>query len=280
MTLTASLAARGGAARLRDLPPSLRAAVQRGLADGTVAVHPGPVVALPGTPVALVHAVALRGVLCDLSAALYWGIAVLEPPRLTAVAVQASRRRLPGTEPVRRRLSAQDVDEAAPVTRPLRTVLDCMRHLAFRSAMVVANSATELRLVTPDDLVAGARHMRGPGTGRARAVARCVEPRCESPVETLLYLLLRELGVAFQLQVDIAGVGRVDALVGGWLVVEADGYAFHRSRQDYREDRRRANRLAAGGYVLVRLTYEDLVFERARTARLLHDVLSAGRRAG
>lgn len=275
MDLLAALARRGGAMRLPDLDPGLRPRVTSAVRSGAVVVHPGKVLALPGTPLALIQAVALRGVLCDLSAALYWGMAVLVRPPLTWVAVplQSSRRRLPGTAPLRRDLEPADIDARVPVTCPLRTVVDCLRHLPFRDALIVANSAVHRRLVAPDQLLTAARDMRGPGTRNARAVARNVDARCESMLETLLYLLLRELGVPFQMQVEIRGIGRVDAVIDGWLVVEADGFAFHNSRVDYREDRRRANALAARGYVLVRLSYEDLVHDDAQAARMLRRVL-------
>ena len=42
------------------------------------------------------------------------------------------------------------------------------------------------------------------------------------------------------------------------LVVECDGYEFHRSRRDFREDRRRDRRLAAAGIRCLRYVWEDL----------------------
>ena len=42
------------------------------------------------------------------------------------------------------------------------------------------------------------------------------------------------------------------------LVVECDGYEFHRSRRDFREDRRRDRRLAAAGIHCLRYVWEDL----------------------
>jgi very-short-patch-repair endonuclease len=42
------------------------------------------------------------------------------------------------------------------------------------------------------------------------------------------------------------------------LVVEVDGYGFHRSRRAFREDRRRDRRLAAAGIRTLRFVWEDL----------------------
>lgn len=278
MDLLVTLRAYGGAARLDELLAAglVRRHLNALLSTGRVDLHPGRVVALPDASAALVIALRLRGVLCDLAAALWWGMAVLEPPRTTTVAIPrgTTRRSLPGATVVRRDLTVGDVSPDRPVTSPVKTVTDCARRLGLLAALVVADSAASQRLVTPDDLVRAARQLQGPGSARARRVARLADPRCESVLETVLRTLLMDMRVSFELQVSIPGVGRVDALVDGWLVIEADGFDHHRSRVDYREDRRRANALAAGGYVLVRLSYEDLVHHPERTRRLLAQVIA------
>jgi very-short-patch-repair endonuclease len=43
------------------------------------------------------------------------------------------------------------------------------------------------------------------------------------------------------------------------LAVEIDGFAYHRSRDAFRRDRRKGNALAAAGLTLLRFTYEDVV---------------------
>jgi very-short-patch-repair endonuclease len=59
--------------------------------------------------------------------------------------------------------------------------------------------------------------------------------------------------------VHLDGVGRVDLLVDGVLVVELDGFEHHSDRAHYRNDRRRANALTCLGLRLVRFTYEDVM---------------------
>lgn len=85
--------------------------------------------------------------------------------------------------------------------------------------------------------------------------------------------------MSFDCQVFIRGVGRVDLLVDGWLVIEADGYEFHRSRADYRNDRRRGNALAARGYALLRFSYEDAVHHPGYVAGTVREVLAGQRQA-
>lgn len=43
------------------------------------------------------------------------------------------------------------------------------------------------------------------------------------------------------------------------LLLETDGYAWHRQRADYRADRERANAYAELGWTLLRVTWEDVV---------------------
>ncbi len=42
------------------------------------------------------------------------------------------------------------------------------------------------------------------------------------------------------------------------LVVEMDGYAFHRTRRAFEQDRRRDASLLAAGYRVMRITYRQL----------------------
>ncbi len=45
------------------------------------------------------------------------------------------------------------------------------------------------------------------------------------------------------------------------LIVEVDGYLFHSGRLSFEQDRRRDQRFAAAGYVVVRITWRQLVDE-------------------
>ncbi|MCY1159280.1 MAG: hypothetical protein MOP51_2305, partial [Citricoccus sp.] len=45
--------------------------------------------------------------------------------------------------------------------------------------------------------------------------------------ESLMRLILCDLGVEFSLKVKIVGVGRVDFVVDGFLIIECDSKAFH-----------------------------------------------------
>ena len=58
------------------------------------------------------------------------------------------------------------------------------------------------------------------------------------------------------------------------LVVETDGHRTHGTRQAFERDRRRDQRLSVAGYRVVRLTWRQLVGERAEAARTIAALLA------
>jgi very-short-patch-repair endonuclease len=101
------------------------------------------------------------------------------------------------------------------------------------------------------DVVASSRY------ARLQLAERC-DARSESGTETIIRLRLRARGIRLRSQVDIPGVGRVDFLVGDRLIIEADSREHHLPA--YQTDRTR-DRVATGrGYLVIRLTYEDVVY--------------------
>ncbi len=103
---------------------------------------------------------------------------------------------------------------------------------------------------------------RLPGTrnGKAGRALAAVDLTGESAIEVVARLLLRGAGLDVQPQVMVPGVGRVDFLDEGFLVIEIDGAAFHSDRRAFRRDRRRNNMTVVGGFTLLRFSYEDVMF--------------------
>lgn len=142
-------------------------------------------------------------------------------------------------------------------TTLLRTALDCAREFPLRDGVVVLDAALRAGL-DPAGLRANASRAAGRGAAAARRAVQAADGRAESPLENCLRLLAATFG-RVEPQVAIPGVGRVDLLLDGWLVLEADGFEHHSNRASYRTDRRRANALAELGYPLLRFSYEDIV---------------------
>jgi very-short-patch-repair endonuclease len=80
----------------------------------------------------------------------------------------------------------------------------------------------------------------------------------ESGPESLVRQRLFRAGIALRQQVDVPGVGRIDGVIGDRVVVEIDGFRFHRDAEAFENDRRRDAELAARGYAVIRLSYRRI----------------------
>lgn len=107
---------------------------------------------------------------------------------------------------------------------------------------------------------------------RSNLAERC-DARSESGTETIVRLRLRARGIHLRPQVAIRGVGRVDFLAGDRLIIEADSRQHHLAK--YQADRTRDRVATSMGYLVIRLTYEDVVY---RWDVVVADILSVIRR--
>ncbi|MCR2808855.1 MULTISPECIES: DUF559 domain-containing protein [unclassified Microbacterium] len=110
---------------------------------------------------------------------------------------------------------------------------------------------------------------------RCIALLEQVDGRAESGPETLQRLILRELPISFEPQVWIPGVGRVDFVVDGFLILECDSKAHHEGWVKQRDDRRRDLAAAEQGYVTLRVLAEDLLHHPDRVASAIRGLLAA-----
>lgn len=214
---------------------------------------------LPGAPEGLVAAVALGGVASHVTAATLHGLDLWTPAALLHVTIPlGSQRTAEGVRVHRARLAATDLDPLRALTAPLRTLVDCGRTLPLLDAVVILDSAQRGGVVTASCLRRAAESARGHGAVALRRAVLYADGLAGSNLETALRLLLDLTDAQLRTQVRIKGVGTVDFVLDGWLVVEADGFQYHCDRAAYRRDRHRSNALAERGYVLLRFTWEDV----------------------
>lgn len=109
---------------------------------------------------------------------------------------------------------------------------------------------------------------------RMQVLRTMLDPRSESGAETLVRLMLRSIGASIELQVEIEGVGRVDIVVDGWLIIECDSRAHHEGWMPQKRDRRRDLAAAALGYTTIRPVAEDIFTRPDRVQRLIADTLA------
>ena len=96
-----------------------------------------------------------------------------------------------------------------------------------------------------------------------RILLETVRRSTASPLEVCARFHLLNAGLRVETEVELPGVGRVDFLIDGWLVLEIDGFAFHSGRGQYRTDRQRWNAAAAGGWITLRITAEMILHRPA-----------------
>ncbi|MFZ4893174.1 hypothetical protein ACL9RL_01850 [Plantibacter sp. Mn2098] len=97
---------------------------------------------------------------------------------------------------------------------------------------------------------------------KRQVLKRLLNGRCESGAETLLALILRQLGYRFEVQRSFAGIGRVDFLVEGCLVIEVDSRSYHEGWANAVNDRTRDLKFGALGLPTLRPLYQHIVFEQ------------------
>lgn len=139
-------------------------------------------------------------------------------------------------------------------------VLDAVAHAVLcqpaRYAIATIDSALNKGLIRVEEL--GAVFAALPR--RFHVLEGLTDGRAQSGTETLVRLMARGLGCHIDLQVHFDGVGYVDLLIDGWLVIECDSKEFHESWQQQVKDRQRDLTLATRGYVTLRLTAAQVLY--------------------
>lgn len=121
------------------------------------------------------------------------------------------------------------------------------------------------------------------GARRARQAVGLIDASRESPLETETAWTAHRFGIDLEAQTVILTptgdfVARVDFTVQGYaVIVEVDGVGKYRSHVDFHQERKRHNLIEELGWIVVRVTHEDLRHGRFE-ARLRTAVARAPRR--
>ncbi len=216
---------------------------------------------------AAVLALGSGAVLSHRSAAALWGLAPAAADGVVDVTV-IDRRARPRRAVRMHRVT--DLDPAdtrrhagLPVTAPARTLIDLAAGASHAELTRALAEARVLRLVSDRSLTAAierAGRRRGTGAIRELLRAQTGPTLTRSEAERLFLALIDEAELPRPVaNARIAG-HEVDFL---WpvekLVVEVDGRAFHGHPEAFERDRRRDQVLAAAGFVVIRVTWRQLV---------------------
>jgi hypothetical protein len=118
-------------------------------------------------------------------------------------------------------------------------------------AIASLDNALHLGKIDETDVAEIFRHL----PGRFLPLRAEIDGRSEAGQETVLRLIMQAAGLHCELQVTVPGVGRVDMIVEGILVLEADSRLAHDGWELHVRDRDRDIDLARQGYMSLRPVY-------------------------
>jgi len=223
-------------------------------------------------PPALIRAARLGGRLDCISLLSAMSVFVLSSDRLHLQIDVGASRLPPSPAGVKRHWRITCAARTSLCADLVEALAQACRCQEPRAAIATLDSAWHLGLIDEQGIAdVFARLPR-----RYRSLRPLLDSRSESGTETLLRLILRTLAHSIELQVQIDGVGRVDFLVDGWLIIECDSEAHHSGWAAQRRDRRRDLAAAALGYMTIRPLAEDILFHRDQVAQSLRAVLTRG----
>jgi len=150
---------------------------------------------------------------------------------------------------------AQAIDQAGWCTSPV-------------GQLVLVDAALHAGVLFPGDLA----HFEVRAARRRSWLRRNASDRAESPLETVARLAFVTAGFAVREQVTMPGVGRVDFVVEDTVVVEVDGWEFHRDRSAFEHDRARDRLSLARGMPVMRFTARELRADPYAVVRQVADV--------
>jgi len=237
----------------------------------------------PDAPRDLVEATRVGGLVGCVSALRMLEIFVFSRPALHVHMVRgASRMRSPGNRS--KRLAPRRERRIVLHWHPLRgapadgrvSVVDALIHSVrcqpTRHAIASIDSALNkglLRIEELSDVFDGL-------PARYQMLRRLVDGRAQAGTETLVRLMVIGLGCAVELQAEFEGVGFVDLVVDGWLVIECDSKEFHSDWAQQLKDYRRDLELARRGYCVLRLTAEDILYRPEVVLASIRGILGQG----
>jgi very-short-patch-repair endonuclease len=257
----------GLASRAQLIEATSRAEVDRGLRKGQLVRTGQGRYALPEVEAATTVAHGMNGVLCLTSAALHHGWEVHKVPDKPHV-LFPRHRNVPtawrGRVHLHRGdLEADDIAAGIATSRDL-TLTQCLRSLPDVDALVVADSA--LRHGEQATLRRVMASVRGAGRAKVLRIGSAARAEAANGFESALRgIALTVPGLSVEPQVVIstptcwARPDLVDRRLH--LAIEADSFEWHGSRQALRKDARRYNLLVVNGWLVLRFTWEDVMFD-------------------
>jgi very-short-patch-repair endonuclease len=237
---------------------------------------------LRGVHFAAVLACGPHAVLSHRSAAHLWDVRRTSRSAVDVIVPGRSRMSRKGIDVHRvRHLEPRDVTalDGIPVTTLARTLLDLAEvvpedHVA--KAMEQAERRRLLDLRALEELLDRSPGRRGQRPLRSILRDAALEPGIREELERRFARLVQEAGLSRPLFNTLVEGYEVDAY---WpdakLIVELDGYEFHRTRKSFEADRQRDATLLLAGYRVVRFTWRQLTRQPRAVIATVRRLLTA-----
>jgi len=249
--------------------------IARAVASGAVLRPRGGLYLPTGTHADVVAAAAAGGRLACVSELKRLGVFVLEAEAVHVHIEREGRVRDPATVRHWAPLLRQPHPRSMCV-EPMDALIQATSCQSPRAAIATLDSALHLGVIDEEELAEVFAHV----PVRRRVLRRHLDARAEAGGETFVRLIARALGCRVDVQVWIDGVGRVDLLVDGWLVVECDSRAFHGGWEAQVRDRERDLLLAERGLSVLRPWAAEIFAHPERVAAAIRGLREARRRRG
>jgi hypothetical protein len=287
MDLVSHVTLLGGAcARATLVSRCGRPAVDAALRDGTLVRVARGRYALGTASAAVVAAATYDGVISMRSAAQRHGWGQKQVPEKPDVTFPRTRH-LP---PSAREVLTPHWSDIAPadivdgMTGVRRTLVDCMRMLPLEESLPIVDSALRAGDVTLSDLQAIARSMRGRGRARAMGVAAMATARASNPYESTLRAIASTVpGLDPEAQHPIRISSNLvlhpdlaDRALG--IVIEAESFEWHGKKAALTRDCARYNAFTIRGWIVIRFSWEQVMFEPAYVHAVLEAVVPLAHR--
>lgn len=235
---------------------------------------------LPGSPDLLCAAARHSGAVSCVSALSLWGVFAFDSAR-NHLAVARSRSRF-HAEPSREENGSVTLhwwphraDEVVDnVVSPLDALAHATRCQRPEHAIASIDSALHLGVVSWQDVA----EIFSRVPDRYQPLRRRLDSRAESGQESVLRLLAEDAGFKVQSQMEFPGIGRVDLLLDGCVVLEADSRAHHDGWEEHVRDRGRDLALAALGYPSLRPAYQHTMHRPDQVRAALRGLMATRRR--
>jgi very-short-patch-repair endonuclease len=218
-------------------------------------------------PSAALLALGPTSVLSHRSAAVVWGLADADPSTVDVTVAGRNRRPRQGVRVHRvKRLNRADFTTRSNlrVTSLARTMIDFAAQATSPELHHAFGEARAKHRLTDRALHSALKRvpLNHPGAAIVRAMVQDGDTYDRSKAERIMRKLCRQAQLAQPITNVIRNGFLVDFL---WpdakLIVEVDGHGTHGGRQAFENDRRRDQIHAAAGYVVIRVTWDQLQHE-------------------